>query len=147
MTGAGFWGALGEVFPQATQQRCRFHQTASVLAAFPNSAHPGAKNALAEIWNAEGKQHALAAARSFAAAYRAKFPKAAAKITSDLDQLLAFCDYRPSTGCICGPRTRYGSTFATGPAPTKVTKAPARGSRAWPWRSSSSSQRKTAGAA
>jgi transposase-like protein len=36
----GFWGALREVFPQTTEQRCWFHKTANVLAALPKSAHP-----------------------------------------------------------------------------------------------------------
>src|SRR5262249_56233468 len=89
----GFWGALREVFPQARAGRCWFHKTANVLAALPKSAHPGAKKALAEIWGAEDKQHALAAVTAFRAAYGAKFPKAVAKITGDLDQLLAFYDY------------------------------------------------------
>ena len=88
----GFWSALREVFPQAREGRCWFHKTANVLAALPKSAHPGAKKALAEIWGAEDKDHALAAVKAFEAAYRAKFPKAAAKITDDLDQLLAFYD-------------------------------------------------------
>jgi transposase-like protein len=39
----GFWGALREVFPQTTEQRCWFHKTANVLAALPKSAHPAAK--------------------------------------------------------------------------------------------------------
>jgi len=89
----GFWGALREVFPETTEQRCWFHKTANVLAALPRSAHPGAKKALAEIWGAEDKDHARAAAKAFDAAYGAKFPKAAAKVTDDLDQLLAFYDY------------------------------------------------------
>jgi transposase-like protein len=89
----GFWGALREMFPEARAGRCRFHKTANVLAALPKSAHPGAKKALAEIWGAEDKDHALAAAKAFDAAYAAKFPKAAAKITDDLDELLAFYDY------------------------------------------------------
>jgi hypothetical protein len=89
----GFWGALREVFPEATEQRCWFHKAANVLAALPKSAHPGAKKALAEIWGAEDKQHARAAAKAFDAAYGAKFPKATAKVTDDLDQLLAFYDY------------------------------------------------------
>jgi transposase-like protein len=59
----------------------------------PKSAHPGAKKALAEMWNAEDRDHALAAAKAFEAAYGAKFPKAVAKITDDLDELLAFYDY------------------------------------------------------
>ena len=89
----GFWGALREVFPETTGQRCWFHKTANVLAALPRSAHPGAKKALAEIWGAEDKDHARAAAQAFGAAYGTKFPKATAKITGDLDQLLAFYDY------------------------------------------------------
>jgi uncharacterized protein YdaU (DUF1376 family) len=49
--------------------------------------------ALAEIWNAEDKDHARAAVRAFAATYGAKFPKAAAKVTGDEEELLAFYDY------------------------------------------------------
>ncbi len=89
----GFWNGLREVFPEAGEGRCWFHETANVLAALPKSAHPGAKKALAEIWNAEDKDHARTAAKALEAAYGAKFPKAAAKITGDLDQLLAFYDY------------------------------------------------------
>ncbi|HEY1247026.1 MAG TPA: IS256 family transposase, partial [Hyphomicrobiaceae bacterium] len=65
----GFWSALREVFPETREGRCWFHKTANVLAALPKSAHPGAKKALAEIWNAEDKPHALAAAKAFEAAY------------------------------------------------------------------------------
>ena len=89
----GFWNGLREVFPQAREGRCWFHKTANVLAALPKSAHPGAKKALAEIWGAEDKPHALAAVKAFEAAYGAKFPKAAAKITDDAEELLAFFDY------------------------------------------------------
>src|SRR3954449_7004694 len=55
----GFWGALREVFPATREQRCWFHKIANVLGALPKSAHPGAKKALAEIWNAEDRRHAL----------------------------------------------------------------------------------------
>ena len=124
----GFWGALREVFPQTTEQRCWFHKTANVLAALPKSAHPGAKKVLAEIRNAEDKQHALAAARSFEAAYGAKFPKAAEKITSDLGQLLAFYDYPAEHWVHLRTTNPIESTFATVRLRTKVTKGP--GSRA-----------------
>ncbi len=53
----GFWGALREVFPETAEQRCWSHKIANVLAALPKSAHPGAKNALAQIWNGEDKRH------------------------------------------------------------------------------------------
>jgi hypothetical protein len=42
-------------------------------AALPKSAHPGAKKALAQIWGAEDKPHALAAVKAFGSAYGAKF--------------------------------------------------------------------------
>jgi len=101
-----FWNALREVFPEAREGRYWFHKTANVLAALPKSAHPGAKKALAEIWGAEDKDHAQAAVKAFEAAYSAKFPKTTAKITDDLEELLAFYDYPASTGSICAPPTR-----------------------------------------
>jgi transposase-like protein len=82
----GFWGALREVFPQTREQRCWFHKSANVPAALPKSAHPGAKKALAEIWGAEDRSHALAAVQAFDSAYGAKFPKAVAKITEDVEE-------------------------------------------------------------
>ena len=124
----GFWSALREVFPETREGRCWFHKTANVLAALPKSAHPGAKKALAEIWNAEDKPHALAAVTAFGAAYGAKFPKAAAKITDDLDQLLAFYDYPAEHWVHLRTTNPTESTFATVRHRTKVTKGP--GSRA-----------------
>jgi transposase-like protein len=124
----GFWSALREVFPQAREGRCWFHKIANVLAALPKSAHPGAKKALAEIWNAEDSAHALTAATAFEAAYGAKFPKAVAKITDDLDQLLAFYDYPAEHWVHLRTTNPIESTFATVRHRTKVTKGP--GSRA-----------------
>ena len=51
----------------------------SVLAALPKSAHPGAKAALAEIYNAVDRDHALQAVKAFEADYGAKWPKAVVK--------------------------------------------------------------------
>src|SRR2546430_6252167 len=124
----GFWSALREVFPQTREGRCWFHKAANVLAALPKSAHPGAKKALAEIWNAEDKPHALAAARALEGAYGAKFPKAAAKITDDVEELLAFYDYPAEHWVHLRTTNPIESTFATVRHRTKVTKGP--GSRA-----------------
>jgi transposase-like protein len=124
----GFWGALREVFPQARAQRCWFHKIANVLGALPKSAHPGAKKALAEIWNAEDRRHALDAVKSFQAAYGAKFPKAVAKITDDLDELLAFYDYPAEHWIHLRTTNPIESTFATVRHRTKITRGP--GSRA-----------------
>ena len=89
----GFWKALREVFPATAEQRCWFHVSSNVLAALPKSAHPGAKAALAEIYNAEDRDHALAAVTALEADYGAKWPKAVAKITEHTDVLLVFDDY------------------------------------------------------
>ena len=124
----GFWSALREVFPEAKEGRCWFHKTANVLAALPRSAHPGAKKALAEIWNAEDKDRARAAVKAFDAAYGVKFPRAVAKVTDDLDQLLAFFDYPCEHWVHLRTTNPIESTFATVRHRTKVTKGP--GSRA-----------------
>jgi transposase-like protein len=115
----GFWKAVREVLPETKEQCCWFHKTASVLAALPKSAQPGANKALTEIWNAENKGHARAAVKAFAAAYGAKFPKAVAKVTDDQDELLAFYDY-PALHWVHLRTTN--PTFATVRLRTKVTK-------------------------
>jgi transposase-like protein len=120
----GFWGALREVFPETVEQRCWFHKIANVLGALPKSAHPGAKRHLAEIWNAEDKTHALAAVKTFADAYGAKFPKAVAKITDDLDHLLAFYDYPAQHWVHLRTTNPIESTFATVRHRTKITRGP-----------------------
>ena len=124
----GFWGALREVFPETAEQRCWFHKISNVLAALPKSAHPGAKKALAEIWNAEDKAHALDAMKAFEAAYGAKFPKAVAKITDDLDKLLAFYDFPAEHWVHLRTTNPIESTFATVRNRSRITKGP--GSRA-----------------
>jgi len=124
----GFWGALREVFPAAREQRCWFHKIANILGALPKSAHPGAKKALAEIWNAEDKTRALDAVTAFEAAYGAKFGKAVAKLTDDLDELLAFYDFPAEHWIHLRTTNPIESTFATVRHRTKITRGP--GSRA-----------------
>jgi Transposase, Mutator family len=94
-----------------------------VLAALPKSAHPGAKKALAEIWGAEDKDHARAAVNAFEAAYGAKFPKAAAKITDDAAQLLAFYDF-PAEHWVHLRTTNPRVNFRDGPAPEQGHQRP-----------------------
>ena len=109
----GFWKAVREVFPETREQRCWFHKIANVLNALPKSAQTAAKAALAEIYAAEDKTHAAAAARSFAAEYGVKWPKAAAKITDDLDVLLGFYDFPAEHWIHLRTTNPIESTFAT----------------------------------
>jgi transposase-like protein len=120
----GFWGALREVFPETKEQRCWFHKIANILAALPKSAHPNAKKALAEIWNAEDRDHARRAVAAFKLAYGAKFGKAVAKLTDDLDELLRFYDYPGEHWVHLRTTNPIESTFATVRHRTKVTKGP-----------------------
>jgi transposase-like protein len=124
----GFWKAVRDVFPTTREQRCWFHKSGNVLSALPKSAHPGARAALAEIYNAEDKDHALRAVKAFALDYGAKYPKAVAKITDDLDVLLEFFNYPAEHWVHLRTTNPIESTFATVRLRTRVTKGP--GSRA-----------------
>jgi transposase-like protein len=124
----GFWKAVRDVFPETVEQRCWWHKIGNVLSALPKSAQPAAKKALAEIYNAEDKTHARTAAKAFAAEFGAKWPKAATKITDDLDVLLSFYDYPAEHWIHLRTSNPIESTFATVRLRTRVTKGP--GSRA-----------------
>ena len=84
-----------------------------MLSALPKSAHSGAKRALAEIWNAEDRDHARRAVAAFKLAYGAKFGKAVAKIVDDLDELLAFYDFPAEHWVHLRTTNPIESTFAT----------------------------------
>ncbi|WP_231862565.1 IS256 family transposase [Mycobacterium canetti] len=124
----GFWGALREVFPQTAEQRCWFHKISNAIGALQKSSHPCAKKALAGIWNAEDKRHALDAVKAFEAADGAKYPKAVADITDDLDQLLAFYDFPAEHWVHLRTTNLIESTFSTVRNRSKIIKGP--GSRA-----------------
>lgn len=96
-----------------------------MLAALPKSAQLGAKRALKEIYNAENRTFAEQAARNFIAEYGTKWPKAAAKISDDLDVLLEFYNYPAEHWVYLRTTNPIESTFATVRLRTKVPKAPA----------------------
>jgi transposase-like protein len=72
--------------------------------------------------------------------------KAVAKITDDLDGLVAFYDYRAEHWIRLRTMNLIESTFATVRLRQGSPTDPARGRPASRWRSSSSSQRRPAGA-
>jgi putative transposase len=124
----GFWKALREIFPTTREQRCWVHKTANVLDSLPKSAQPTAKKALQDIYNAEDREHAEKAAKTFAGLYGAKFPKAVAKVIDDLDVLLEFYDYPAEHWIHLRTTNPIESAFATVRLRTKVTRGA--GSRA-----------------
>jgi putative transposase len=124
----GFWAALRDVFPETKEQRCWVHKAANVLDVLPKSIQPLARTMLAEIREAEDRDHAIAAAKGFDNEFRAKWPKAADKVRDDLEQLLSFYDLPAEHWIHLKTSNPIESTFATVRLRTKVTKGP--GSRA-----------------
>ena len=118
----GFWKALAEVFPATREQRCWVHKTANALDAIPKSAQPGAKKAIQDIYNAEDKQHAQAAIKTFSQLFGAKFPKAVKKIIDDEAELLAFFDCPAEHWIHLRTTNPIESTFSTVRLRTKVTR-------------------------
>jgi transposase-like protein len=83
---------------------------------------------LAEIRDAEDRDHAVAAAGRFDAEFRPEWAKAADKIRDDLDRLLSFYDFPAEHWPHLKTSNPIESTFSTVRLRTKVTKGP--GSRA-----------------
>jgi transposase-like protein len=89
----GLWAALRDVFPATRVQRDWVHKVANVLGCLPKAVQAGARKALAEIRDAPDRTHAQRAIEVFARDYGTKWPKAAAKIVDDAEELLCFFDF------------------------------------------------------
>jgi transposase-like protein len=89
----GFWAALEEVYPESRQQRCWMHKTMNVLNCLPKSVQPKAKQALHDIWQSASKAEAEKAFDLFIETYEPKYPKAAACLHKDHEELMAFYDF------------------------------------------------------
>ncbi len=102
----GFWNALREVFPRAGEGRCWFRKKRQRAGRAAEVGAPGDEEGAGGDLGRRGQSPCAGAVKAFAAAYGAKFPKAAAKITDDAEELLAFFDY---------PRERVGEATPTDP--------------------------------
>jgi transposase-like protein len=120
----GLWAALAEVFPETRPQRCWVHKVANVLAAMPKSVHGGVRRALAEIRDAEDRDHAQAAIGAFRRDYGSKWPKAVAKVADDAEALLTFYDFPAEHWLHLKTTNPVESAFSTVRLRTRVTKGP-----------------------
>jgi putative transposase len=118
----GFWGALGDVFPDTVEQRCWVHKTANILDALPKRLHRSAKAAIHEIYGAETRSDAEAGIDVFARQFGDKYPKAVAKLVKDRDVLLTFYQFPAAHWIHLRTTNPIESTFATVRARTRVTK-------------------------
>ena len=141
----GFWAALRDVFPETAEQRCWVHKTARVLDALPKRKQEDAKAALVAIYTAPSRPaEALDAVTRFSEAF-AEWPKATAKVTDELDVLLAFLDYPAEHHVHLRTSNPIESTFSTVRLRTRVTKGAGSGRPGWPWRTSSCGRPRSAG--
>ena len=109
----GFWKALDQVYPTTRAQRCWVHKTVNVLDKLPKRIHPGAKDALHQIWMAETRKDAEAAFDLFLATYEAKYPKACECLSKDRSELLTFYDFPAEHWKHLRTTNPIESTFAT----------------------------------
>ena len=117
----GFWATLRDIFPETREQRCWVHVTANCLDALPKRLHGDAKEAIAKIYSAPSRAAALEAIKAYSDAFSA-FPKAAKKITGQLDVLLAFYDFPLEHWIHLRTTNPIESTFSTVRLRTKVTR-------------------------
>ena len=102
----GFWKAVRDVFPETAEQRCWWHKIGNVLAALPKSAHPAAKRALAEIYNAEDKTHAGPPRRRSPPSSAPSGRRRRRRSPTTSTCCWRSTTTRPSIGSTCGPPTR-----------------------------------------
>ena len=120
----GLWAALRDVFPATRHQRDWVHKLANMLGCcLPTSMQAGARKALAEIRDAPDRDHAQRAIEAFARDYRAKWPKAAAKIT-DAQELLTFFDFPAEHWLHLKTSNPIESTVASVRLRIRATKGP-----------------------
>jgi putative transposase len=120
----GLWAALRDVFPQTHHQRDWVHKVANVLGCLPKAVQAGARKALSEIRDAPDRDHASRAIEVFARDYGVKWPKAAAKVVDDAEELLTFFNFPAEHWVHLKTSNPIESTFATVRLRTRVTKGP-----------------------
>ncbi len=119
----GFWAAPRQVFPATRTQRCWVHKTANCLArAAQARVFFLLYGDLVDLHRRHARRRGRRA-RAFAERF-ASHPKATAKITDDLDVLLAFYGFPAEHWTHLRTSNAIESTFATVRLRQRVTKGP-----------------------
>jgi transposase-like protein len=79
----GLWAALGEQYPQLTEQRCWNHRIVNVLDAIPKKYQPEASQLLRAIPYAETQAACEELRKQFRARYQKLAPKAVKRLEDD----------------------------------------------------------------
>ena len=98
--------------------------------------HPTAQKMLADIRDAACRRDAVTAIKAFTNDFAAKWPKAAAKIVDDADQLLAFYDFPAEHWVHLKTSNPIESPSRLSASAPRSPRDPAHEQLGWPWPSS-----------
>jgi transposase-like protein len=109
----GFWGAVSEVYPTTSHQRCWVHKTANILDKLPKSQQAKSKSMLHDIYLAPTKNEACHAFDLFVQTHQLKFTKATECLIKDKEALLTFYNFPAEHWQHIRTTNPIESTFAT----------------------------------
>lgn len=89
----GLWNAVGQVWPQAAEQRCWNHKLRNVVDAVPLKQQPEVQGAVQRIAAAESVADAEQERQRFYRAYRLRFPKACERLDRDWTRMLTYYQF------------------------------------------------------
>lgn len=92
----GIWAALGQVWPEAAEQRCWNQKILNVLDQLPQKVQAEARALLTQIPYAPTRAEAGRRRDAFAKRYRRWYPKAVAVLERDWERLVTFYDFPES---------------------------------------------------
>lgn len=106
-----FLSALSKVYPACRHQRCWVHKTANIVNKLLKCMQPKVKEALYDIWMAESRDKAKGAFERTITQFGAMYPQAIGYLEKHREELLAFYNFRGSTGFTFGQLTQLNPHF------------------------------------
>lgn len=89
----GIWGALGEIYPESSEQRCWNHKIMNVLDRMPKRLQAEARGELTKLPYAESRSECEALRDRFIRRFGVDYPKAVETLKRDWDRMIAFYDF------------------------------------------------------